>query len=272
MNKREFLKEKKWDFINILPQCIIDTRVEQFKVCWWVQCKHSLFDADGLLSHRGKVRVNFWKLVISNITQQHIRTMTLTLNEIQVTVNVKIHLLYSRCIDVNGYKWLIMYIWDILYICFMFLLQFVMWLRDRQSLVCVQWSNKRKNWKTSTWNVAETVADVFLPASLMISAIQYTLVGWFVSELNTSILIPSSMPSQHVPIGAWSTDQARTSGDVNEALGPTSSPSGCYLRVWNSWLEPRTCYCYRCTDPSRSSQQGPLTNTQILFKYYNPNQ
>lgn len=42
----------------------------------------------------------------------------------------------------------------------------------------------------------------------MISAIQYTLVERLVSELCTSILTPSSMFPQHVPIGAWNTEQA----------------------------------------------------------------
>ncbi len=50
--------------------------------------------------------------------------------------------------------------------------------------------------------------EVVLPASLMISAIQYTLVERLVSELNTSILTPSSMSPQHIPIGACSIEKA----------------------------------------------------------------
>lgn len=50
--------------------------------------------------------------------------------------------------------------------------------------------------------------EVVLPASLMISAIQYTLVERLVSELTTSILTPSSMSPQHVPMGAWSAEEA----------------------------------------------------------------
>lgn len=42
----------------------------------------------------------------------------------------------------------------------------------------------------------------------MISAIQYTLVERLVSELTTSILTPSSMSPQHVPMGAWSAEEA----------------------------------------------------------------
>lgn len=42
----------------------------------------------------------------------------------------------------------------------------------------------------------------------MISAIQYTLVERLVSELGTSILTPSSMSPQHIPIGAWSAQEA----------------------------------------------------------------
>lgn len=44
-----------------------------------------------------------------------------------------------------------------------------------------------------------------LPASFIISAIQYTFVERLVSELGTSILTPSSMSPQQVPIGAWRT-------------------------------------------------------------------
>lgn len=50
--------------------------------------------------------------------------------------------------------------------------------------------------------------EVVLPASLMISAIQYTLVERLVSELTTSILTPSSTSPQHVPMGAWSAEEA----------------------------------------------------------------
>ena len=116
--------------------------------------------------------------------------------------------------------------------------------------------------------VFELVVENVLPASLMISAIQYTFVERLVSELRTSILTPSSMSPQHVPIGAWNTEAAVKLQQMTkkQIIFQSQISSSFYLHAWNSWLELRLCYCYRCTDPSQKSLLGPLAETMYSVK------
>lgn len=108
-----------------------------------------------------------------------------------------------------------------------------------------------------------------LPASLIISAIQYTFVERLVSELTTSTLTPSSMSPQHFPIGALkSTEEAVkwlhwtvTNWVLLRGQQPFDS------HAWNSSLALQLCYCYRCIDPSQSSLQGPLQGTNHMLEW-----
>lgn len=112
-----------------------------------------------------------------------------------------------------------------------------------------------------------------LPASLMISAIQYTLVERLVSELTTSTLTPSSMSPQHFPIGALKRAEEAAKWlrwtVTNQAL--QQGQQHFHSHAWNSSLALQSCYCYRCTDPSQSSLQGPLQikSHRLEPVYYN---
>lgn len=107
-----------------------------------------------------------------------------------------------------------------------------------------------------------------LPASLMISAIQYTLVERLVSELTTSTLTPSSMSPQHFPIGAWKSPEERSKSLHSTVRNQVSQQNQQHFdsHAWNSWLVLQLCYCYRCTDPSQSSLQGPLQGTRCRLE------
>lgn len=109
-----------------------------------------------------------------------------------------------------------------------------------------------------------------LPASLMISAIQYTLVERLVSELTTSTLTPSSMSPQHFPIGAWKGPEEKTKW-LHYIVTNQVSQQHFDSHAWNSSLALQLCYCYRCTDPSQSSLQGPLQGTRRRLEPVNNN-
>lgn len=120
------------------------------------------------------------------------------------------------------------------------------------------WTRRRDNRQMLKKQIQNESVPL-LPASLMISAIQYTLVDRLVSVLTTSIRTPSSMSPQHFPIGAWS--RHRVKSDSTSSLQSRLKLAVVHSHVWNSWLALQPCYCYRYTDPSRSSLQGSLSHT-----------